>query len=431
MPRALLIPLLLGLLITACAPVGDPRPQAQHNIEVTVTAGGQPVPGIVVTVTNVNSGTYDLALSNSAGVARFSVPDGRYLAHARNLEDTGPANAAVPLPLSLAPLPDGEQPLSTGTAERQNRIGVLYDDQSPNPVELTPQNYDRLTRSPRIRLSGAPSTTNITLDMPTGATIRCELLDPNGQPVTAAAAENVMLIFAHPASSHLPPLPPPLATFPLKRAILHGAATIPGRSSTCSLAGVPATNGFNAVLQTNRVTDAASGTQYIFTAGVNVTQQNATDGDTLPIRMTAQPPRVAIRYLVDPPGDAGGGADLGIVTYGWEEREDRFTVAAHFSPAGGATLTVHSFTAGRRSEVQARIDCSRGPCRPDPTQTDQVLSYGFADPSGATAVWRVALPGADSVQFRVEAGRDVAPDMDFATSSRETPPGNTWLIPGD
>jgi hypothetical protein len=428
MPRAPLFPLMLGFLVAACDRDAEPS-RALHTVRVTVSADGQPASGVLVTVTNVDSGNYYLELTDNDGGASFSVPDGSYLAHARNLEDTGGTSPAVPLPLSLAPLPDGESPLRTDQAEAENRVGVLYNGPDSPAAVLRPREYSSLTTDPEIVLTDPPSTTAITLDMPTGATIECTLLDQDDNEVTAAEAENAMLIFAHPAGAHLPRLPPELVGITLGRAILHGAATIPAGTSTCSLAGVPATNGF-AVLQTNRVTDAQTGTEYVFAGDVRVPAN--IPGPPVPVRMLGEPPRVAIRYLVDAPDDAGSGPDLGLITYGWEEDEEHFTVAARFSPAGTVTLSVQSFTAGQRSDsLSATIHCDEGPCRTDQTQTEQVRSYGFASSTGATAVWRVSLPDADSVRFQVEAEDDVAPDTDSATSSRETPPGNTWLIPGD
>src|SRR5688572_4201877 len=162
---------------------------SNHLVRVQVT-GPLPVPGVLVTVTNTQTGSYNLAFTGDGGVATFSLKNGSYLLHARNLSDAGPVVPGVgELKLAIAPLPEGQRLLNTAATQGVNHVSALY---TPNgSVPMTPQNYSALSQQPPLVLSGPGTTHDITISFLAGATVTCNLLDAAANAVQLPAAENM------------------------------------------------------------------------------------------------------------------------------------------------------------------------------------------------------------------------------------------------
>src|SRR5687768_10273292 len=240
---------------------------SNHLVRVLVT-GPSPVPGVLVTATNTQTGSYILAITNEGGVATFNLSNGSYLLHARNLSAARPVVPALgELRLAIAPLPEGQRLLNTAATQGANHVSALY---TPNgSVPMTPQNYSALSQQPPLVLSGPGTTHDITIAFLAGATVTCNLFDAAANAVQLPAAENMFVILPMDPSLPMPPVPQVLQDLNLPRGLLTTATTVAAGSNACSVAGIMATPGGGVVIETNSVT--LNGEEKVFISSVEVT----------------------------------------------------------------------------------------------------------------------------------------------------------------
>ena len=425
-----------GLPLDAFAAARTP---GWHGLLVSVLdPAGQPAGGVLVTATNVATGEYVMALTGPKGKADFDLAPGGYLVHARNLGDAGPILSPFPKPLVTAPLPPEARLIATGATQGLNQLGVLYDAQAPNTsVPLDPLNYSRLTASPALVLAGPSSDVQLSLRFLTGANLDCTFFDANGSPVALPLTRNVYVILPH-ANGPLPPLPSFATGLNLPRGILLGVTTAPANATSCALGGFPLGSGYTAVIES---------TQFDVGDQANLLLGSLEpDGDPDPmVRMTSEPRRSGIGYLIDPLGDASGKQDIGLTSFGWRMTgntvSDDFVADARFVGEGDYMLEL-TWSAPAPGQVFIRAHCNQTGCVRHAVEPASML--GATSVTGATFVdaeivsgtvqYTVKLPGVTHVQFRILASRpprsDLAPDVGFRPAAK-TGTGNTWLIPGD
>lgn len=425
--------------------------QIGHTVVLTVT-GSPPVAGVVVTAVKATgadgSGEYQVQLTDAAGQATFHLSDAGWLFHARNLGDRGPQDRGFFL--ARAPLPEGQGLLQTGTTEGVNHVGVFYDPAGANTsATYNPENLERLTANPVV-LSGGSSVREIGVDFEAGATVTCDLRNEDGSPLVVPAPENVFLIVPHREGARLPPLPAGIPGSDLPRAMLVSAATIQAGSSTCGLAGVPSSDGYETapVLETNPI--IVNGEEKLFVQAIEVTEAEANSGTTVRTLIVAEPKRARLEYVEDAWDDTRGDGDLGLLSYGWtlenEQVSDVFALAAHVR--GESRYALHArYTdpaTGREQSIRSTLEWDAA--QKEWTVVEQtprrlpegveVRVTGYAEGSGAelegTAIWRITLPGVDELEFRAIGGErggfDFAPDGDFRRATKPTESGNTWLV---
>ena len=422
-----------------------------HKVVLTVT-GSPPVPGVVVTAVKATgadgSGEYQVQLTDAAGQATFYLSDAGWLFHARNLGDRGPEDEGFFL--ARAPLPEGQGLLQTGTTEGVNHVSVFYDPAGENTsVTYNPENLERLTANP-VLLSGGSSARDIGVDFEAGATVTCDLRDENGEPLAVPAPENVFLIVPHREGARLPPLPAGIPGADLPRGMLVSAATIQAGGSTCSLAGVPSSDGYETapVLETNPI--VVNGEEKLFVQAVEVTEAEANSGSTVQTLIVAEPKRARLEYVEDAWEDTRGDGDLGLLSYGWTlqnaQVSDVFALAAHVRGESQYALHIRYTDPGTGREQSIRSTLEWDAAQEEWTVVEQtphrlpagveIRVTGYAEGSGAdlegTAIWRLTLPGVDELEFRAIGGErggfDFAPDRDFRRATKPTESGNTWLV---
>jgi hypothetical protein len=445
----------MTLLIAGCSEVPlEPGPSSAqravisstlHQVNVTVSGSGV-VPGVLVTATNTATGDYLLAFTDANGVATFSLGDGPYLFHARNLTDAGPAFPELGnLQLALAPLPDG-LPLLNTTTQGVNHMSALYT--AAGSIPLTASNYSSLTQAPPVVLfpSLVPQVRNLNIAFGAGATVACNLVDTSGNPVYVDAPENVFMILPVAAGLPMPPVPQPLQGLGLPRGILTTAGTVATGSNTCSLAGIGATPPAGAIVETNAV--PLFGKDYVFINAVPVSTTQAGQGETVPTLMVAEPRRSFTHYVPEPFGDNPGTTDLGLVTGGWLIENgaptDEFVVAARFRGLGQYILEIRYNNGSGLQTHQIRATCSErdrvcrlnsgGPRLPDGLVISVEGTHTFLDGHATgTVIWRLYLPGVTEVDVLVFTGQpgkyDTAPDGSQPTRMKKGGNGNTWIIP--
>lgn len=411
-----------------------------HTVNVLVTLSGTPTPGVVTTITNTETGEYFLELSNEAGLATFEgIPNGSYLAHARNMVDFGPVIDGFQM--YLAPLPPGSL-FSTAGAEDVNRVGVLYDPTMEGSwAVLSPDNYSRLTASPAIVLSGGSSTRDIELRMQTGAIVDCTFRDASGNVISIDANndQNVVLVLPFAPDATVPPPPPGLPRTDLPRGILAGAATVIAGQSSCGLAGVASTGGQNAVLEVPPV--QLDGKEVIFVQNIQITDEQASTGSTVEATLVAEPRKAKIEYLDDPLGDAKGSTDILLTTYGWGVTDnavnDIFNVSTRFEGLGYYSLYMAYDGTRVRIDVKCEVTSTFSGCRlyRKSSSSLQVAVSGAVDGSAGTFNIEVTLPGTTTVDFRIFTGSagadDYAPDSGLQRANKPSDLENTWLIFGE
>ena len=440
--------LALGSIVAACdtSPAGRGvfGPQASllstfHRVAVNVTdATAVPVPGIVVTATDVNTGEYFLALTSAAGQAILELPDGSYVVHARNLQSAGPA---VPRPLSIAPFPDNAGLLPTSATQNANRLAVLWDPNAPGgSVPLDPANYSRLTLSPPLILSGPPSNPTINLQFLAGATLNCSFYQSNGEPLRLPSTENVFVVLPH-GSGPLPPVPADLSGFNFPRAILLGVTTVPSGQSACALAGF-SQGGIGAVIETNAVMIGSAANVFVGLVPPASGPTNAM------IPLIAQPQLATTNYLLDDFGDAGGVEDIGLITSGWSliagVTSNNFLVTTRFRGLGVYTVDLRWVDprTGLKTRLRVAVTCALNGCKltsVSPSNLTELVSTTGTIVSAQLAegaiTWTIRLPGVTVVEFNVYGGipplSDVAPNTGAAVAKKDDGGGNSWIIPGD
>jgi hypothetical protein len=414
-----------------------------HQVQVQVT-GSPPVPGVLVTATNTESGEYVMSLTDHQGVATLLLPNGNYLLHARNIGDAGPTvTQAGGLQLALAPVPDGYRTLNTTSTQNVNHASVLYT--QTGSVPLTPQNYSAFTAAPQLILTGTPTTHALGLHFDPGASIDCSLVDENGNPIVSPTDENVFIVAPMPPSTGpLPPLPPQLASLGLPRGLLTSASTIPAGSTSCNVAGVAATAPGGTIIETNTV--KVNGEDKVFVSTVEVSPSQASTGAVVPSVIMAEPRRSFTHYLNDVYGDSPVNTDLGLVTGGWTFQDNavtnEFVVAARFRGHGEYTLQLSYTNSTGAHTYQIRANCSSDKCKLNPSGSDLPngllnsvtgTSAKHGDGNG-TVMWRLNLPDVSEVDISVFTGvpgrYDTAPDNGTPIRMHKKGSGNTWVIPG-
>ena len=440
------------VLLAACSEISnDPvTPQFDgiagndpHHVIVTVN-GPAGVPGVLVTAKNTVTGDYLLALTDAIGRVAFILPNGSYLFHARNLSDAGPALPQYGgLRLAVAPLPEGQPILNTAATQGMNHASALY---TPNgSIALTPENYSAVAQAPLV-LSGAGAVHSLTITFLPGATVTCDLIDAQANPIQLSAPENLFVIQPVPAGLPMPPLPLPLQGLGLPRGLLTGATTVAAGGNQCSVAGVATTPLGGAVIESNSV--PVNGEEKVFINAFDVSSAQAAAGATIGTVMVAEPRRSFTHYITDPFGDNPGTTDVGLVTGGWAIRSgvetSEFVVAARYRGHGQYVLEI-SFNAGNGIEThQIRATCSEreqlcrlnngGPRLPTGFLINVEGASSVVDGKAAgTVIWRVNMPGVTEVTVRVFTGQpgkyDTAPNGPQPTRMKKGGNGNTWVIP--
>lgn len=425
--------------------IGSTAP-ADNTLAMTVLDpdGITPASNATVTLTDVNTGSFLVECSDANGLASFTVPDGSYIVHARNLEIC--TNSF----LRVWPEPSGVIH-NTANTEAQNRVGVIL--RSGNSVTLTPDNYKQAVAQPLV-LSGGVNVP-VTLQFQLGATLSCQLLDGGGSAFTLVDDEQIYNVLPFDDESGLPPVGNPNG-FP--RGIGVALATIfaTEQSTDCSVSGMPAGN---YVLETNTV--IVNNEPQVFREPYSVTEEEAQSGETVVVEPEAQEQLALSNYLVDPIGDAQGPTDLGSAVWGWTLTStgvsDEVVINSGFVRRGD--------TGSSRFKLQVRY------ARDDASVVDLVAEadcqftggvYGCVLRSGApaeisvtgkarigggrtrgTLTWRVDLSADDPaiVQIRLSTingnstnDADAAPNQGFDSAPNpDTDPagGNTFMIKGD
>jgi hypothetical protein len=441
------------VLAAACSPDAPTAPMDSPDLAAALAPGTyglivsvldpsqNPVTGVYVTVTNVQSGDYVLGRTGVLGRADFRLAAGDYIVHARNLSDPGPIVPPFPQPLVIAPLPDNVRLISTGPTQGQNFLGVIYDPgASSGWVPLDPQNYSRLTVSPALTFSGPSFSKQITLGFINGGNLACNFIDSNGGPLSLPSTENVFVILPLAGAGPVPPLPSFASNLTLARGILLGVTTAPAGSTGCQFGGFSTGGPFTAVIETNPVDIGGNGQPFIFVGSVP-------PGGTQ-VNMVAEPQRANIGYLIDPLGDNAGAEDIDLTTHGWEfiggAPTDNFVVASRFHGTGDYLLDARwtNPNGGGPVEFTLRAHCDATSCVKtlvEPASMANAASVGgsvFQDAQGVggTLIFTVNIPGVNDLVFRVLGGRpprsDFAPDSGFQQSTKAGT-GNTWVVPGD
>ena len=438
------------VLLAACSEIPhDPvTPQfdgltSPHHVIVTVTGSGA-VPGVLVTATNTQTGDYLLALTDANGRVVFFLPNGPYLFHARNLSDAGPALPQYGgLQLAVAPLPEGAPILNTAATQGVNHASALY---TPNgSIPLTPENYSAVSQAPYV-LSGPGTVHTLTISFLPGATVTCNLIDAQANPIQLAAPENLFVILPVATGLLMPPVPLALQGLGLQRGLLTGATTVAAGSNLCNVAGITTTPLGGAVIESNSV--PINGEEKVFINAFDVSSSQAAGGATIQTVMVAEPRRSFTHYITDPFGDNPGTTDVGLVTGGWTIQNgvetDEFVVAARYRGHGQYILEI-SFNAGSGIEThQIRATCSEreplcrlnsgGPRLPDGFLINvEGASSVVEGRAEGTVIWRVYMPGVSEVTVRVFTGQpgkyDIAPNGPQPTRMKKGGNGNTWIIP--
>jgi hypothetical protein len=388
-------------------------------VEDTPAANPPVLPGILVTVTNIQTGEPHYGRTGTNGQAAFPLRRGEYIFTARPV--------ATSLDSDLQIWPVGNK-LSV-PADPRPFVGGVFDPRNRSSLDLTAENFNVAYREPYEIRAGA--NLEITIALRLGATIACTLLDANGDPIQGS--DQVFGILPHINTRDLPPVS---AEFRGNRALQRGVGYRVGNSidGRCSLPGAPMGN---TVLETPPIQTLDGPVVYVM--GLNIGENDQTSGNT--VRTVGAPlPILKFRsYYVDEVfGDARGNNEIGgVITHGWRESGE-FVVSSGFQGWGNYTLQL--FTSNPGSNPSSPTYSITAVC----AKTCSVQSRSSNLPTGSTAwgvsagndddgtvVWQVPIPNnPPRIWFRIigSGGSGVGDSTEVIEALQMEGTGNTFLI---